>query len=165
MSTYTAIEAWQELVEYDDRTSPAEYPNMALITFEELRMFMAAAHPNGCTCGEIAGEDPHCPLHGEPDECLVDQMALALLNEKSRFSGGKEYLTLAGLPDHLWRDQRRQARVALASLNIQPLIEAVRGIDDDYQTSKTHHPAHVLIPAAKFHAIIDALALLEESGR
>ncbi|EQA97249.1 hypothetical protein [Sphingobium sp. HDIP04] len=39
----TPEEAWQELVEYDDRTSPEEYPDMALITFEELRVFMGAA--------------------------------------------------------------------------------------------------------------------------
>ncbi|KER37251.1 hypothetical protein AL00_06140 [Sphingobium indicum F2] len=39
----TPEEAWQELVEYDDRTSPEEYPDMALITFEELRAFMGAA--------------------------------------------------------------------------------------------------------------------------
>ncbi|WDA37826.1 hypothetical protein [Sphingobium sp. YC-XJ3] len=39
----TPEEAWQELVEYDDRTSPEEYPDMALITIEELRAFMGAA--------------------------------------------------------------------------------------------------------------------------
>ncbi|KEZ00622.1 hypothetical protein AI27_17950 [Sphingomonas sp. BHC-A] len=39
----TPEEAWQELVEYDDRTSPEEHPDMALITFEELRAFMGAA--------------------------------------------------------------------------------------------------------------------------
>lgn len=37
---------WQALLEKDDRTSPAEYPEMALITFEELREIIAnAAHP------------------------------------------------------------------------------------------------------------------------
>ncbi|TZG25632.1 hypothetical protein [Sphingomonas montanisoli] len=36
-------DAWQELVEYDDRTSPEEYPDMALITHDELRSFMERA--------------------------------------------------------------------------------------------------------------------------
>lgn len=38
-----AATAWQELVEKDDRNSPEEYPEMALITFDELTEFMARA--------------------------------------------------------------------------------------------------------------------------
>jgi hypothetical protein len=41
--TQAAAEAWQELVEYDDRTSPEEYPDMALITRDELNAFMQRA--------------------------------------------------------------------------------------------------------------------------
>lgn len=33
-------EAWEELCNYDDRTSPPDYPDHALITREELRNFM-----------------------------------------------------------------------------------------------------------------------------
>lgn len=33
-------DAWSDLVEKDDRTSPEEYPDMALVTVEELREFM-----------------------------------------------------------------------------------------------------------------------------
>lgn len=33
-------EAWQELVEKNDRTSPSDYPDMALITREELINFI-----------------------------------------------------------------------------------------------------------------------------
>ena len=39
----TPEQAWQELLEKDDRTSPAETPEMCLITFGELRDFMQAA--------------------------------------------------------------------------------------------------------------------------
>jgi len=39
----TDDEAWQDLVEKDDRTSPEEYPEMALITREELADYMRAA--------------------------------------------------------------------------------------------------------------------------
>lgn len=42
-STMDAKRAWQELLDKDDRTSPAEYPEMCLITFDELRDFMMHA--------------------------------------------------------------------------------------------------------------------------
>lgn len=35
--------AWRDLVEKDDRTSPADYPEMCLITFDELADYMASA--------------------------------------------------------------------------------------------------------------------------
>lgn len=34
---------WQDLMEKDDRNSPAEYPEMCLITFEEFARYMEAA--------------------------------------------------------------------------------------------------------------------------
>ena len=37
---------WQELCERDDRTSGEEYPNMCLITFDELSDFITRAHPS-----------------------------------------------------------------------------------------------------------------------
>lgn len=36
----TPEQAWQDLIEMDDRTSPADEPDMALITFEELAAYM-----------------------------------------------------------------------------------------------------------------------------
>ena len=39
-----------------------------------------------------------------------------------------------------------------------PVSVACDGIADDYMTSETHHPGHVLIPAAKFEQIVAALA-------
>ena len=36
----TIDEAWTELLEKDDRTSPEDYPEMCLITKEELADFM-----------------------------------------------------------------------------------------------------------------------------
>lgn len=41
------------------------------------------------------------------------------------------------------------------------LVEACRGIADDYQTSDNHHPDHVLIPRDKFEAILAALKTVE----
>lgn len=38
-----AAELWQDLVEKDDRTSPEEYPEMALISFDELAGYIAEA--------------------------------------------------------------------------------------------------------------------------
>lgn len=43
MPGLTAEEAWAELVNVDDRTSPEEYPDHCLITFEELASFMERA--------------------------------------------------------------------------------------------------------------------------
>lgn len=39
----TPEEAWQDLIETSDVTSPAEYPDHALITFEQLREYMSGA--------------------------------------------------------------------------------------------------------------------------
>lgn len=36
-----SLDAWRELCNKDDRTSPEEYPEMCLITFDELKDFMA----------------------------------------------------------------------------------------------------------------------------
>lgn len=35
---------WQNLLDKDDRTSPAEYPDMALITFDEFAQAIARCH-------------------------------------------------------------------------------------------------------------------------
>ena len=42
---FTGVEAWDELVNFDDRTSPEEYPDMCLITRDELIDFMERATP------------------------------------------------------------------------------------------------------------------------
>lgn len=39
----TPNDAWDELVNKDDRTSPEEYPDMCLISFEELKDYMDRA--------------------------------------------------------------------------------------------------------------------------
>lgn len=38
-------DCWQDLLDADDRTSPEDYPDMCLITREELAYFIAAAPP------------------------------------------------------------------------------------------------------------------------
>jgi hypothetical protein len=64
-------EAWRELVEKDDRTSPAEYPDMALITRDELAGFMALATPS---TGAVGWDDPK--------ESELEQRAFAAANGK-----------------------------------------------------------------------------------
>lgn len=44
------------------------------------------------------------------------------------------------------------------------MVEAARLMVDDYQTSASHHPDHVLVPAIAFEALRSALASLPESG-
>lgn len=45
----TPYEAWHILVNMDDRTSPEEYPDHALITLDELKRFMEAAQAQALT--------------------------------------------------------------------------------------------------------------------
>lgn len=47
MDAILSIEdAWADLLEKDDRTSPADHPDMCLITREELASYMLAASPS-----------------------------------------------------------------------------------------------------------------------
>lgn len=46
---------WRDLLEKDDRTSPAEYPDMVLISREELRDLMGLAHDEGLGLGKMEG--------------------------------------------------------------------------------------------------------------
>lgn len=61
----TADEAWHELVEKDDRNSPEDYPEMCLITIEELRDFMQrASAPEAADAGAVAWCQPmDCGKH------------------------------------------------------------------------------------------------------
>lgn len=40
---FTPNDAWDELVNRDDRTSPEDYPEMCLISFDELKDYMERA--------------------------------------------------------------------------------------------------------------------------
>jgi len=53
----TPEEAWQDLLEKDDRTSPEDYPDMALITADELQAYMLAARDEGRAEG-LGGWEP-----------------------------------------------------------------------------------------------------------
>jgi len=67
----SAADAWDELVNVDDRTSPEEYPNMCLITREELAGFMARA------------QTPTAP---QPDR---ESEAIAILREMMDYGGAR----------------------------------------------------------------------------
>ena len=49
-------------------------------------------------------------------------------------------------------------RAVLAEAGVAELVEALRLVTDDYQTSEAHHPNHVLIPVATLGAARLALA-------
>jgi len=59
----TIDEAWQDLVEKDDRTSPEEYPDMALITHDELAGYMAHAALLSPSSGEEERIGPRARPH------------------------------------------------------------------------------------------------------
>jgi hypothetical protein len=53
-----SIEAmWQDLIEMDDRTSPADSPEMALITFEEFSAYLTEARALPIPVGDVQGGD------------------------------------------------------------------------------------------------------------
>lgn len=62
---------WQDLLDKDDRTSPEEYPDMALITFDEFRAALASrdAPPPGQGDGENAGS---CWQSGTTSDAYTD---------------------------------------------------------------------------------------------
>lgn len=80
-----AVESlWQELLEVDDRTSPPEYPDMCLITYEEFADFIRRAAPvagrgDRALIEQLRGRAAFCRSRGEvktPD--LLDRAILAL---------------------------------------------------------------------------------------
>lgn len=107
--------AWQELCERDDRTSPAERPDMCLITREELADFMLATSP------------PPAALGGEPDAAqkLLDK-ALTVLGRCHTvlFNMAKEN---EGAIFNRWPIHHEPLRSD--ARNLLPLIDEVLGDD------------------------------------
>ena len=52
----SVVDAWQDLVDKDDRTSPEQNPDMALITYEELADYMQSALPRGRAAAPVASD-------------------------------------------------------------------------------------------------------------
>lgn len=70
-------QAWQVLCEKDDRTSPADQPDMCLITREELADFMATAHPAATT-----EKTAPVAVEGAPERIwLVDDKELLMVTD------------------------------------------------------------------------------------
>jgi hypothetical protein len=78
-------------------------------------------------------------------------------------------LRAAGHDTVLWDRASATIRAMKAEMSAQAEAirmarEALIGINDDYMTSKTHHPGYVLIPTAKFEQLCAALAKIDASG-
>jgi hypothetical protein len=80
---FSPDDAWQELVEKDDRTSPSEYPDMALITREELAEFMGSAATQSDASDALVAElaDAAAQLAGWEGNSDEDNLALGRLNK------------------------------------------------------------------------------------
>lgn len=67
-------EAWQDLLDKDDRTSPAEYPNMALITRNEFVAYCTAAERRGIErAAKMADEVRNSqPFHDDHSSEFID---------------------------------------------------------------------------------------------
>ena len=107
----------------------------------------------------------HCALRTEPDGGFCH--AYFYSDGQWRFQTGGNDLTLAdGTILRCVLTKRLFAHPPLAQ-SVDPVAEealrdalvsaACDGIADDYMTSEKHHPGYVLIPSAKFEAILAAL--------
>ena len=88
-------DCWQDLLDKSDRTSPEEYPDMALITREELFDYMNSAAPLRTQ-----------PKDAEPSEAVVEAVARAIHEGRSTIPWD-----VTSQQDTAYRD----ARSALAS--------------------------------------------------
>jgi hypothetical protein len=70
--------AWQELIEKDDRTSPAEYPDMALITKDELSRFIAASRIPMPSEAEITDTELLAILANDPNAVHINLLRRSL---------------------------------------------------------------------------------------
>ncbi|MCL8382120.1 hypothetical protein [Xanthobacter aminoxidans] len=96
----TADEAWQDLCEKDDRTSPAEYPDYSLITREELAGYMRQTAPS--------------PASPEKGTERVREALRILRNALAFYSTGKHFY------GDIIVDRGEHARAALASHPAEP---------------------------------------------
>lgn len=73
---------WQNLMEKDDRNSPAEYPEMCLITFEEFQGYIATAVANEIRIDHEAAEQTYKMCRRDERERMA-QMLIQMM-ERSK---------------------------------------------------------------------------------
>lgn len=73
--TVSVTDAWQDLCDKDDRTSPEEYPDMCLITREEIADFMSRASlPTKADHTDTMGSVSPYPLSRVPADQIISQI-------------------------------------------------------------------------------------------
>lgn len=98
-------------------------------------------------------------LIGRTVKCMADDLSLVVGGMPNEDQA--RYYAL----DHDLREALPRLGAAIdRATSVRACAEAVRGISDDYQTSKQHHPCHVLIPLAKFEQLQAAEDSLTDSG-
>lgn len=60
---------------------------------------------------------------------------------------------------------KAQKRSATLIARHEALVEALKGFDDDFLTSDTHHPGYVLIPTEVFERVRTAISIEGERSR
>lgn len=112
-----------------------------------------------CRCGPgdifpcyycSVASSPSEPVAGEVRAALAKVDAVA--HQSHRFRNNEVGWII---PDDEWQNLRD---AILSSPVTDHLRKVCEGITDDYMTSEAHHPGYVLIPTAKFDAILAALA-------
>lgn len=110
----TVEELWRNLLEKDDRTSPEDYPDMALIKFEEFAGYigLATASPQSGPSRRL--DEPNTELgatRGEDDAVLVERVSRAIAKAK-RDPGLRDSATI----ERVWRSYCGMARAAIKEL-------------------------------------------------
>lgn len=153
---------WQGLLDKDDRTSPAEYPEMALINRAELGGAMSEAYllakqkPDPVPEWEAMAEAAHQAIVGEVGINPLD--TLAMLETWTAVAEPADYRGKITFSRSLLDSAADALRMALQVARAeyargQELKAACAGVADDFMTSEVHHPGYVLIPTERFERI------------
>jgi hypothetical protein len=79
---------WQDLLDKDDRTSPEEYPDMALITFDEFEQSILALLPEAAAIRAAAFEEAARELERSyPDHAWLNAACAAIRAAAIRAAG------------------------------------------------------------------------------
>ena len=160
---------WQGLLDKDDRTSPADYPDMVLITRVEFGGAMSEAYllakqkPEPNPEWEARAKAAHAAITAEAG--INPFATLTMLETWTAAAEPANHLGQVSFSRAMLDSATDALRMALEMartehLRAKPLLAACDGIADDFMTSEAHHPGHILIPAARFEAIRAALSAL-----
>lgn len=171
---------WQDLLEKDDRTSPAEYPDMVLIARNEFGsvisegyllahdMVTAKLREAEAQVEELRRERDEARGYDAPTEpgAFIGDIFFGDRKNTTRGTHRWDGSAWSELPSdaEVLMDllAQERGRTEAAQATIKALRAGLEGFGDDYMVSEVHHPNHVLIPLTTFERV---RALLQPTER